>query len=178
MFGRMNIEKATKFYLTNPRITNLKTQLKPESNVLASLWTGYEQNVYTEFKRKYRVDLSIEQRWYITLEVFRSCPYSIDSSLNEFLKRGISDVSVWSVRARARFAFELGFPDELSEDEILKGFPFFPLFLYSLNNYETVYPNNALAKRFVLHLQQVDKLKGKKEIDDWYSTCGKFLKSE
>jgi hypothetical protein len=175
MFGKMNIEKATKFFLTEPRIINLKAQLKPDQNLLATMWNQYEKNVYTLFKRKYRLELSIEQRWHITLAVFESCPYPLDFSLNEFLKRGVSEIGIWSVRARSRYIIELNAPEALSADEILSGFPFFPLFIYSLNNHEVIYPNNELAKSVVMHLQKVDSLEGRKAIDDWYSNCRKFI---
>lgn len=175
MFGRMNLDKATKYYLANPRIINAKSQLQSESNFLATRWNAYENNVYTEFKRKFRIDLSVEQRWSITLAVFSSCPYPLDSSLNDFLKGGISEIGIWSVRARSRYLMELNAPENLSTNEILSGFPFFPLFMYSLNNYETIYPNNELAKELVVHLQKLESLKSRKSIDDWYAYCKRYI---
>ena len=173
----MNLDKATKFFVTHPQVLNIKAQLKSDTNFLANQWTRYENNVYSDFKRKFKLDLSIEQRWHITLAVFESCPYPLDFSLNEFLKGNVSDVGIWSVKARGRFR-ELGYPNEMTAEEIIYGFPFFPVFMYSVNRYEEIYPNNDLAKSFVNHMQKLETLNSRETINNWYSECAKFIKPE
>lgn len=170
MFGRMNIDKATKFFISNSKIQIAKSKLKPDSNFLASQWNHYENNVYTDFKRRYKLELSIEQRWHIFLAVMESCPYPIDQSLNDFLKAGINEVAMWSVKASGRYR-DKGYPEQVSTKEIIEGFPYFPVFWYSINNYSVVYPNNAKAADFVAHMQALENLNGREAIDNWYRKC-------
>ena len=174
MFGKMNIDKATRLFLTDPKITIAKEQLKPEVNFLAYNWNSYEKNIYTTFKRKHKFDLSIEQRWHITLAVFESCPYSIDFSLNDFLRGSAQQVAMWSVAGSRRF-IDLGFPNNFPANDVLYALPFLPIFWYSISNFEVVYTKNEFALRFVKHMQEVDKLDSKEAIMSWYRRCLNFI---
>jgi hypothetical protein len=137
VFGKMTLQKATDFYLTDPRIAMAKKNLKPDQNFLAYSWNSYEKNVHTMFKRRYNKELTIEQRWHITLAVFETCPYSIEFSLNDFLRGSARDVAMWSVGAMGRF-IDLGFPENFPTKEVLYGFPHFPVFWYSIVNFEEI----------------------------------------
>lgn len=170
MLGRMNIDKATKFFRDHQAIYVARIQVKPDHsyNFVAQRWNHLENMALNDFKRKYRLELSLEQRWHIFLSIMSNLPFPIDKSLGDFLQSGINDIATWSVKAKSQYR-ELDYPDNPSVEVLLKGFPYFPLFMYSLNNHEIIYPNNPLAKSIIEHLQQVEQLKGHEEIWGWYS---------
>jgi hypothetical protein len=170
MFGRMNIEKATQFFLNHRVIQTARVQLNPQdkNNFLAVRWNHLENIAFHDFKRKYHLELSLEQRWHIFLSIMSTLPFPIDKSLNDFLQSGINDIAMWSVKAKGNYR-EMEYPETPSAQEIIKEFPFFPLFMYSLNNHEVIYPNNEKAKVIIEHLQELEKLRGREAIWGWYS---------
>lgn len=175
MFGRMNIDKATKFFVTHRVIHIAMVQIKPddEYNHLAYRWNHLENMALNDFKRKYRIELSLEQRWHIFLSIMSTLPFSMDKSLDDFLQSGINEIAMWSVRAKGDYQ-QSNYPETPSGQELAKGFPYFPLFVYSLNNHEVIYPNNKKANQIIEHLANMDTLKGREEIWNWYSRAWGF----
>lgn len=170
VFGRMNIDKATDFFAKHKSIYFAIAQVKPEQkyNFVASQWNRLENIAFNDFKRKYRLELSIEQRWHIFLSILARLPFTLDQSLEDFLQSGINDIAKWSVRAKGEYQ-KRDYPENPTTQELLQGFPFFPLFIYSLNNHEVIYPKNEKALMIVNHLQEIERVKGREEIWSWYS---------
>ena len=172
----MNIDKATQYFWNHRVIQNARVQLRPEdkTNYLAMRWNHLENIAFNDFKRKYSLELSMEQRWHIFLS---KLPFSIDKSLGDFLQSGINEIALWSVDAKGNYR-DMDYPESPTSQQLLKSFPFFPIFIYSLNNHEVIYPQNEKAKVIVEHLQQLESLKGRDEIWGWYSRAWGFHESQ
>lgn len=166
----MNIDKAIKYFEGHRAVFMTMGHVKKDQNYnfAASQWNQIENRALNDFQRKYKVELTLEQRWHIFLTLMSKLPFPIDKSLDDFLQSGINEIATWSVRAKGSYQ-ELNYPESPSSDLLLKGFPFFPLFMYSLNHHEVIYPNNEKAIMIVNHLQELEQLKSRDEIWSWYS---------
>jgi len=175
MFGKMNIDKAAKYFISHRVIHIAMIQIKSddEYNHLAYRWNHLENLVLNDFKRKYRIELSLEQRWHIFLSIMSTLPFSMEKSLDDFLQSGINEIARWSIKAKGDYQ-QSNYPETPSGQDLAKGFPYFPLFVYSLNNHEVIYPNNKKANQIIEHLQKMNTLKGREEIWSWYSRAWDF----
>ena len=169
MFLRMDINKATRFFRSHHIYVQKASQLNPESgvNFLAFKWSHYERIILSDFRRKYKIQLSIEQRWHIFLSLMEELPFPLDNSLQDFLMSGVIDAGNWAVGAKSRYALA-GYPEPIDPTLALSEFPDFPLFIYSLSNSEVLYEDDKYAKNFIEHLSLLEEIRTKDELRNWY----------
>ena len=169
MFGVMSIKKAERFFRSHHLWVKYAIDLNPESgiNYLAYKWSHYETIIVSDFKKKYRITLSIEQRWHIFLELMKELPFPLDNSLGDFLMSGIISVGDWSLGARADLSLKQEF-DVNDETLVLNGFPKLSLFMYSLENYEIVYEGDEYAEDFVRNFSALGNVTTRNELRSWY----------
>ena len=165
----MNINKATKFFRNHHLYILKVTDLNTESgiNFLAFKWTHYEKIIHSDFKKKYRMELSVEQRWHIFLTLMEELPFLIDNSLQDFLMNGVITTGDWAMSAKRDLILK-NREDSIDGISALNGFPKDSLFMYSLENSDVVYEDDAYAQRFKEHFFASEGISTIGELRDWY----------
>ena len=140
MFGRMNIQKAKRFYESSYPFTNFKERVESgQYEISLGYWDNFDRNIHNLFRRQYKITLSVEQRWHIFLELLVPFQFDADEALAEFAKGGMRQIGIWSATAGSDVLFD---KMKFADFNKFSDFPSNELFNYSINNYQIVYPNN------------------------------------
>lgn len=169
MFLRMNINKATRFFRSHHIYAQRDGQLNPESgiNFLAFNWSHIERMIHSDFKKRYRIELSLEQRWHIFLTLMEELPFPLDNSLQDFLMNGVIKTGDWALFAKSN-SYSMNPEDPIDVFSALNGFPKDSLFMYSLENADIVYEDDVYAQRFIEHYLAHEFISTVGELRDWY----------
>jgi hypothetical protein len=151
MLGKMNIEKAHKFYVSSFPFQTFKDRINEEQYELSfGRWEHFDKNIHTLFQRKFKSTLSVEQRWFIFTSVIDSFRVNLDEALNSFADGGLKEIRDWATRKDLDLMLNKVPFDSFQKFE---NFPYNELFNYSINNYQIIYPNNIRVKIFVADLE-------------------------
>lgn len=171
MFGKMNVNKALKFYTSSFPYQSFKDRMNEKQyETSIGKWDHFDRNIHTQFKRKYKLTLSIEQRWFIFTSIIDSFRVNLDEALASFADGGLEEIRDWATRKDLdlilnRIPFE--------NFQKFENFPQNELFNYSINNYLVVYPNNERVKKFVIDLETYKSASNEIEA---HKTLDKFCK--
>jgi hypothetical protein len=165
----MNINRATRFFRSHHTYAQIADQLNPESgiNYLAFKWSHYERIILSDFKHRYKIDLSIEQRWHIFLTLMEELPFPLDNSLGDFLMNGVIKTGDWALLQKSE-SYSMNREDPIDVISALNGFPKDSLFMYSLENADIVYEGDVYAQRFKEHFLAHEFISTVGELRDWY----------
>jgi hypothetical protein len=165
----MNINKATRFFRNHHLYSSKVTDLNTASgiNYLAFNWSHYERIIHSDFKKKFRIELSLEQRWHIFLTLMEELPFPIDNSLQDFLMNGVITTGDWAHFAKSEL-YSMNREDPIDGISALNGFLKDSLFLYSLENAEIVYEDDFYAQRLIEYFLAHEFVITVGELRDWY----------
>ena len=165
----MNINKATRFFRNHHLYSSKVTDLNTESgiNYLAFKWSHYEDIIHSDFKKKYRIELSLEQRWHIFLTLMEELPFPLDNSLQDFLMNGVIKTGDWAHFAKSDL-YSMNHEDPIDGVSVLNGFSKDSLFMYSLENSDIVYEDDDYAQKFKEHFFTRESISTVGELRDWY----------
>jgi hypothetical protein len=151
MFGKMNVEKALKFYTSSfPYKTFVERVVSGNYETSFGEWSRFDSNIHTLFSRRYNLRLSVEQRWFIFISIIDFQKVNIDEALSYFLKGGLRDVGFWAVKKGSDLILKNTSFEEFNK---MSGFPSNDLFIYSINNHQTIYPRNENINNFLSALE-------------------------
>jgi len=169
MLWQMNINKATRFFRNHHLYSSRVMDLNTESgiNFLAFNWSRIERIIHSDFKKKYRIELSLEQRWHIFLTLMEELPFPLDNSLQDFLMNGVIKTGDWAHFAKSDL-YSMNREDPIDVFSALNGFTKDSLFMYSLENADIVYEDDIYAQRFIEHYLAHEFITTAGELRDWY----------
>jgi hypothetical protein len=151
MFGKMDIEKALKFYINSFPYKNFAERVVSGNYEISfGRWNHFDNNIHSLFSRKYNARLSVEQRWFIFTSVMNSLKVNPDEALNFFAEEGLREVQLWAMKKDIELMLRQVPFDNFQKFE---KFPYNELFNYSINNYLVIYPNNERVNKFVTDLE-------------------------
>jgi hypothetical protein len=113
-------------------------------------WDQFDRNIHTQFKRKYKITLSVEQRWFIFTSIIDSFRVNLDEALDSFADGGLEEIRDWATIKDLNLMLNIIPFDGFQKFE---NFPYNELFNYSINNYLVIYPKNERVKKFVEDLE-------------------------
>ena len=176
MFGKMNIDKALKFYLQHPKVSLFTEVAKNHStsDFLAEQWEGFDERVHQDFRKKYRLELGVDQRWFIFLAILQKRNKVIDQSLADYFRSCTNRIAFWAASARMTLHQQENF-DFSNETLLFKGFPYMPLFSHALQNTDVVFQNLEKAHELVSVLQSRKDIKSLEDASNWYRKLYGFL---
>ena len=151
MFGKMNINKALKFYTSSFPFQTFKDRMNEKQYKISIYrWDQFDRNIHTQFKRKYKKTLSVEQRWFIFISIIDSFRVNLDEALDSFADGGLEEIRDWATIKDLDLILNRVPFDNIQKFE---KFPQNELFNYAINNYLVIYPNNERVKKFVIDLE-------------------------
>lgn len=174
MFGKMNIDKASKFYISSFPYQTFKDRISSsEYEMSLGRWDHFDRNIHTLFKRKYNTSLNVEQRWFIFTSIISSLKIDIDVALGHFARGSLREVGYWALTKDSDLIL-----NKIKYEDFQKfsGFPHNELFNYSINNYLTVYPNNEVVKEFVTQIEKYKMTSTERETVNALSVFREYAK--